>query len=137
MVFIAQIRRAGRRWGCDRSGVCGGPPPVSPWFRRRAPRHPPGTEQHDDSSCAAICSSGLASRQVAWEGVFVEQDLDEVDRAGQVGVCEQGVERGLGFDAVMTDSERLREQAEIGVKKDTDKETNTKEKEQEQADERE
>ena len=47
--------------------------------------------------------------------MFVEQDFDEVDRAGEVGVREQGVEFGPGFDAVVVYAERLREQAEVGV----------------------
>src|SRR5574340_242816 len=50
-------------------------------------------------------SGGLARRQVAGEGLFVEQDFDKVDRAGQVGVGEHGVKVGFGLDAVMPDPE--------------------------------
>ena len=71
----------------------------------KPPSHSAASNRQMAACCAATCSSGLASRQIAGEGMFVEQDFDEVDSAGEIGVDEQGIEFGLGFDAVMGDAE--------------------------------
>jgi len=72
-------------------------------FSRRQAQY--GFNSVSAACCEARGTSALARRQVAGEGVFVEQDFDEIDSAGQVGVSEHGVEFGLGFDAVMLNPE--------------------------------
>ena len=71
----------------------------------KPPSHSVVSKRPMTAYCAAIYLSGLTSRQVAGEGVLVEQDFDEVDRAGEIGMGKQGVKLGLGFNAVMVYTE--------------------------------